>query len=61
MIKVGFLKELKSGEMIIVPGHERGPLRLGAAAVGRLAATAERKPDRLLRRLIATRKPRGKN
>jgi len=63
MTKVGFLNRLKPGEMIIVPGHGREPLRLsGATMLDRFAETSDTAPDasELLDALIASRTQRNK-
>ena len=63
MIKVGFLKELKPGDLIVVPGGGREPLRFSAATLGPFAEGMEsgQEPDDVLRALIASRKRRGHN
>ena len=63
MIKVGFLKELKPGDMIVVPGGGREPLRFSAATLGPFAEGMEaaQEPDDVLCALIASRKQRGQN
>jgi len=63
MTKVGFLDQLKPGEMIIVPGHGREPLRLSSAAMlERFADRSDAAPDasELLGALIASRTRRDK-
>jgi hypothetical protein len=63
MIKVGFLKELKPGDLIVVPGGGREPLRFSAATLGPFAEGMEsgQETDDVLRALIASRKQRGHN
>ena len=63
MIKVGFLKELKPGDLIVVPGGGREPLRFSAATLGPFAEGVEapQAPDDVLSALIASRKQRGQN
>jgi len=63
MMKVGFLKELKPGDLIVLPGGGREPLRFSAATLGPFAEGVERDqdPDDVLRALIASRKQRGQN
>jgi hypothetical protein len=56
MTKVGFIEELKSGEMIIVPA--RGPefVRFTGQTVDvGFGETSDRPSDKLLRKLIALR------
>jgi hypothetical protein len=63
MTKVGFLKELKPGDMIVVPSGGGEPLRFSAATLGPFAEAMEppQEPDDVLRALIASRKQRGQN
>jgi hypothetical protein len=63
MIKVGFLKELKPGDLIVLPGGGREPLRFSAATLGPFAEAMEpaQDSDEVLRALIASRKQRGQN
>jgi hypothetical protein len=63
MIKVGFLKELKPGDLIVLPGGGREPMRFSAATLGPFAEGVEltQEPDDVLRALIALRKQRGRN
>ncbi|MGA8611234.1 MAG: hypothetical protein WB760_05890 [Xanthobacteraceae bacterium] len=63
MIKVGFLKELKPGDLIVLPGGGREPLRFSAATLGPFAEAVEppQDSDEVLRALIASRKQRGQN
>ena len=63
MIKVGFLKELKPGDLIVVPGGGREPLRFSAATLGPFAEGLEspQDSDDVLRALVASRKQRGQN
>jgi hypothetical protein len=56
MTKVGFIEELKSGEMIIIPA--RGPELVrfsGQTANVSIGGTPDRPSDKLLRKLIALR------
>jgi hypothetical protein len=63
MIKVGFLKELKPGDLIVVPGGGREPMRFSAVTLGPFAEGIEapQDADDMLRALIASRKRRGQN
>jgi hypothetical protein len=64
MTKVGFIKELQSGDPIIVPGGGREPLRLsGRRSPGGFPGAADlgSKSDKVLRALVALRKPARKN
>jgi hypothetical protein len=63
MIKAGFLKELKPGDLIVLPGGGREPIRFSAATLGPFAEGVEltQEPDEVLRSLIASRKQRGQN
>jgi hypothetical protein len=59
MTKVGFIKELRSGDLIILPGGGSETLRVSnGAMLGRLpgAADTASKSDKLLRALVALRK-----
>jgi hypothetical protein len=61
MTKVGFIKELTSGDLIILPTGERESLRLSSQTmVGRFpgAAGLAANSDNLLRALVALRKTR---
>jgi hypothetical protein len=63
MTKVGFLKELKPGDMIVLPGGGREPMRFSAATLGPFAEVMESPQDHddVLRALIASRKQRDQN
>ena len=60
---MGFLKELKPDDRIVVPGRGREPLRFTAATFGPFAEGLEpaQESDEVLRALIASRKQRGQN
>jgi hypothetical protein len=61
MIKVGFLKELKPGDLIVLPGAGREPMHFSTATLGPFAEGMEsaQEPDDVLCALIASRKQRG--
>jgi hypothetical protein len=64
MTKVGFIKELSSGDLIILPDGGAERLRLTNQAMpGRFAGAAgpAAKSDKLLRALVALRKQIRKN
>jgi hypothetical protein len=63
MIKVRFIKELNSGDPIVLPGRAREPLRFSLAMVNRLAEALDPEPvsGKVLRALISLRKRRGGN
>ncbi len=63
MIKAGFLKELKPGDLIVLPGGGRERMRFSATTLGPFAEGVEltQEPDDVLRALIALRKQRGRN
>jgi hypothetical protein len=63
MIKVGFLNELKPGDLIVLPAAGREPMRFSAATLGPFAEEADlaQEPDEVLRALIASRKQCGRN
>jgi hypothetical protein len=63
MIKVRFIKELNSGDPIVLPGRAREPLRFSLTTLDRLAEALDpaQVSDRVLRALIALRKRHGGN
>jgi hypothetical protein len=64
MTKVGFIKELRSGDLIILPDSERQSLRLSSQAMlDRFPGAADpaSKSNKLLRSLTALRKQSRKH
>ena len=61
MTKVRFIKELQSGEPIVLPGGGPASLRLAGSAPFARVTVSARKPNDVLHALVASHKQRSKN